>query len=410
MAPVVPHNCRCGSAYGSHGRLAGTMMKRLSRITLCAATCVVVLTAAPAAATAATLGLSLTASTVTYGNSLSASGRLAPAAAGTVYLERQSGTTWTRIGTDGLTSGSWAIRVTPDEPMTIRARMSDGSAVSRSVTVGVRPRLIVTTPRATRPFVGSTLRVQVRPAQWSGRARISVSYAGRVRETVTARVRSGLLRTSIPSPGVGRLPVRISLPAASGGWGAATGSTSVRARARHLSSRSRGPEVVALLRRLRELNFHTPRGARRYDARVADAVLAFHKSQRMGRRRDVTVTTWKRLARARPMEPRHSGPYNHVEVDKSRQILMVVRDGEVLGTIHVSTGATGNTPVGRWRIYQRGGSHLYKFMAFRGNFGIHGYVPVPAWPASHGCVREPMWAAGWTWANTDIGDTVYVYR
>ena len=69
---------------------------------------------------------------------------------------------------------------------------------------------------------------------------------------------------------------------------------------------------------------------------------------------------------------------------------LVVRDGEVLGTLHVSTGATGNTPVGHFHVYSKGGSFLYKFMAFLGNFGIHGYVPVPAVPAACLAVFVPM--------------------
>ena len=47
---------------------------------------------------------------------------------------------------------------------------------------------------------------------------------------------------------------------------------------------------------------------------------------------------------------RYTGHGLHIEIDKTRQILMLVRDGKVTGTLHVSTGATGNTPVGHWSV------------------------------------------------------------
>ena len=97
----------------------------------------------------------------------------------------------------------------------------------------------------------------------------------------------------------------------------------------------------------------------------------------------------------------------HIEVDKTRQILMVVTNGKVTGVIPVSTGATGNTPVGHWRVLWKapatstwlGSAILYRTLTFHGGFAIHGFSPVPAYPASHGCVREPLWAADWTYTR-----------
>ena len=48
-------------------------------------------------------------------------------------------------------------------------------------------------------------------------------------------------------------------------------------------------------------------------------------------------------------------------------------------------------------------------MTFHGGFAIHGFSPVPAYPASHGCVREPIWAADWTYEQTPVGTPVDVY-
>ncbi len=110
-------------------------------------------------------------------------------------------------------------------------------------------------------------------------------------------------------------------------------------------------------------------------------------------------------------------PSTHIEVDKARQILMIVKGGKPYGIICVSTGATGNTPEGTFRIQQKHpytssgfGGTLVRTMGFLGDFAIHGWADVPPYPASHGCVREPIWACYWTYDNSWVGETVYIYR
>lgn len=48
-------------------------------------------------------------------------------------------------------------------------------------------------------------------------------------------------------------------------------------------------------------------------------------------------------------------------------------------------------------------------MTFHGNFAIHGWADVPRYPASHGCVRVPIWAADWLYDRSPVGERVYVY-
>jgi lipoprotein-anchoring transpeptidase ErfK/SrfK len=93
-------------------------------------------------------------------------------------------------------------------------------------------------------------------------------------------------------------------------------------------------------------------------------------------------------------------------------VLLVVRDGKVSLVVHVSTGATGNTPLGRFHVYRKVVGWdwvLWYPMYFLGGFAIHGYPSVPAYPASHGCVRVPMWVAPRLFAMNPWGRTVYVY-
>jgi len=48
-------------------------------------------------------------------------------------------------------------------------------------------------------------------------------------------------------------------------------------------------------------------------------------------------------------------------------------------------------------------------MYFTGGYAIHGTPSVPPYPASHGCVRIPMWVAPQLSATASHGETVYVY-
>jgi lipoprotein-anchoring transpeptidase ErfK/SrfK len=48
-------------------------------------------------------------------------------------------------------------------------------------------------------------------------------------------------------------------------------------------------------------------------------------------------------------------------------------------------------------------------MYFLRGFAIHGYPSVPSYPASHGCVRVPMWIAPHLWSTNPYGQTIRVY-
>ena len=100
-------------------------------------------------------------------------------------------------------------------------------------------------------------------------------------------------------------------------------------------------------------------------------------------------------------------------MSKGRQVLFVVRDGQVALIVQVSTGATGNTPLGHWQVYSKvpgfNAKEMYYSSFFVGGFAIHGYHSVPPYPASHGCVRIPLWVATRIYSLVDYGTNVYIY-
>jgi peptidoglycan hydrolase-like protein with peptidoglycan-binding domain len=123
---------------------------------------------------------------------------------------------------------------------------------------------------------------------------------------------------------------------------------------------------------------------------------------------------------------RESG-YAHVEVDVDRQLLMLVSDQRVLRVLPVSTGndkefetegqtSVAYTPRGRFLLYEKevgwgagplGAMYYSNFIS--GGVAIHGNPDVPTQPASHGCIRVPMFAARELSKLMPVGTIVLVY-
>ena len=177
---------------------------------------------------------------------------------------------------------------------------------------------------------------------------------------------------------------------------------------------SNSDAVLALESRLEDLSYHLPRANRNFDHRTGDAVLAFHKVNGMGRGETVTRATWKRLTDPREPKPRAKRPPTHIEVDQTRQVAYLVRQGEIDQIWHVSTGAGGATRDGVFQVHRKiagfSPNRLYYPSYFDGNRAVHGWPDVPPSPASHGCVRVPYWVAKWIFGIMNYGMQVRVYH
>jgi lipoprotein-anchoring transpeptidase ErfK/SrfK len=125
--------------------------------------------------------------------------------------------------------------------------------------------------------------------------------------------------------------------------------------------------------------------------------------------------------------PRETG-YAHVEVDLSRQQLVVVDDsGQVVKTLRISSGngklftsegwtRRAITPTGRFTVLRKipgwrksALGLLYYPIYITGGVAIHGSRSVPRRPASHGCIRIPMSEAKKFSEMTPLGTVVLVY-
>jgi putative cell wall-binding protein len=182
-----------------------------------------------------------------------------------------------------------------------------------------------------------------------------------------------------------------------------------------LSQGSSGAEVLWIEQRLTDLSYRPGPIDGVYDKRTYQAVLAFQKWEGLARDGVVGVNVWSRIVVAGRPTPSKGGSGTWLEVNKAKQVLLYVQDGLVLRTLPVSTGSASVgivTPSRTYTIYAKSpkwDGPRYKPLYLRGILAIHGYPSVPPWPASHGCVRVPLWDMDEFYPLIPVGTKVYVY-
>ena len=337
-----------------------------------------------------------------YGDGIVLRGTLAPARAG-VPVQIYRGKTYvtsarTRAG------GAFRASILVRSPGPYQARY--GASRSAVRTILLRPRLELSLA-STAPVGGALeLRARLTPAG-AGSLRARVLRGSRV---VAGGRGAGALRLKLPTSVAGGLRVEV-VASARPGFATTRRTAATQIVLPSLGPGSTGPSVLALERRLRELRYALRGVDASYGQDTTEAVLAFQKVHGLPRTGSVEAWLWRRLATATVPEARF-GPGNRIEVDKSRQVLFEIQGGKVVRIVHVSTGATGNTPLGTWQVYRKVPGFdwvLYYPMYFLRGFAIHGYPSVPAYPASHGCVRIPMWIAPVLYAAHAHGATITIY-
>jgi peptidoglycan hydrolase-like protein with peptidoglycan-binding domain len=191
-----------------------------------------------------------------------------------------------------------------------------------------------------------------------------------------------------------------------------------------------GPEVTALQRRLTELGYWVgPALSGTFDNNTIQAVYAFQKVEGLPTTGKADPATRQRLATAgRPKPASPTGDL--IEIDKGRQILMVVRGGQAQYVFNASSGTEkpytykgrkhiAHTPDGRFAVIREfdgyreshlGRLYRPKYFHPRG-IAFHGSAFVPPYPASHGCVRLSNAAITFIWDQklAPIGSAVWVH-
>lgn len=190
----------------------------------------------------------------------------------------------------------------------------------------------------------------------------------------------------------------------------------------------RGSDVHQLQQRLTELGYWLGGADGSFGDLTRQAVLAVQKAAGLARDGTVGPDTAQALAAGTRAQPR-STVGSVIEIDKTRQLLLVVRDGSVRWVFNTSTGsgaayrdrggtAWAVTPNGKFVVYREVDGQdvsplgvLWRPKYFTRGIAIHAYDDVPPYPASHGCVRVSDPAIDFFWATgiASIGTAVWVY-
>jgi lipoprotein-anchoring transpeptidase ErfK/SrfK len=178
---------------------------------------------------------------------------------------------------------------------------------------------------------------------------------------------------------------------------------------------------------LDQLGYWVTSEANGNDVSLRHALTAFQKVEGRERTGVLTVEELEALRVAQRPQPLETG-YPHVEVDLGRQVLFVVEvDGVPLRILPISSGSgeffteggvtrQAVTPTGRFRVFRKIEGWrksplglLYYPNYIYGGIAIHGNPSVPVRPASHGCIRIPMFASQEFSEIATIGMVVIVY-
>jgi hypothetical protein len=188
------------------------------------------------------------------------------------------------------------------------------------------------------------------------------------------------------------------------------------------------PEMISeAQQRLIDLGYWIGEADGKWGETSRHGLIAFQKVERRARTARLTPDELQTLRAASRPSAREGG-FAHIEVDLKRQVLFVIDDAGTVSKILPVSTASGQlftnegdaekavTPVGRFRVYSKlvgwrksDFGLLYYPNYIVGGIAIHGNPSVPAEPASHGCIRIPMFAAEAFSVMTPIGTQVIVY-
>ena len=392
---------------------------------------------APAAATALTLTPSTT--ELPYGRGVVMTGRLTRsgvAAAGepvTLY-GRVLGSSVTTPLRHLTTAADGTVRSTlgPTRSMVMSLTFAGDAfsvaATSNQVLTHVLARLSAQlAPPATVLHEVTVLHGQVLPPVPGALLTVERKVGTTWRPFTHARTASNGTYGAVLAPALGVYQLRVLLPAASTYVGAVSAPVVLRVDPRDLSDGMSGGDVLAVQLLLARLHYQPGPANGYYGYDVHHAVMAFQKVERLP-----ATGFWTKLERARTAHPaawrvRYPGVGRAVEVDITRQVLVLSEHGVVRAIVDVSTGTerpytfkgvtdVAHTPRGRFSVFFKVDGirisplgALYRPSFFYRGWAIHGSASVPNYPASHGCIRITNGNADRLFPLLGYGTTVSLY-
>jgi N-acetylmuramoyl-L-alanine amidase len=287
------------------------------------------------------------------------------------------------------------------------------TSTSNDVTVRIRPSLRAALVGSRVAGAPLKLAASLEPVE-AGRVRVQVIRSGRVGYD---RSFAGGARVALGTRDIGTVRIRLTtLPRP--GYDQVSRELTATLRPPNLSIGMSSAAVTELAHRLAALQYAVPSFSSTFGDDFVQSVYAFQKVQGLDRTGFVDAAFWAKLDDPRIPTPRYTDPADHIEVDKTHQVLYIVRGGKIALISPVSTAGIAGyyTPEGRFAIYRKVTGYdpsplgvLLDPMYFVGGYAIHGNPSVPPYPASHGCVRVPNFVIYRLFGSEPYGEVVYVY-
>jgi len=187
-------------------------------------------------------------------------------------------------------------------------------------------------------------------------------------------------------------------------------------------------DVVAVQKRLTVLKYYAGAVDGKPGLQTRSAIMAFQKVQGLRVTGTVGKADYAALDKPKPVALKATSPAHRIEVDLTKQVLYVIRGGAVERILPISSGngktylqksgskARALTPAGWFRIERRIEGErvadlgtLYDPQYFYRGWAIHGSNSVPAYPASHGCVRVTRVDAKYLLKAINVGVAVLLH-
>ena len=184
-------------------------------------------------------------------------------------------------------------------------------------------------------------------------------------------------------------------------------------------------EIETLLSRL---GYWVTKADGRPDASTHHAIMAFQKVEGRKRTGTMSAADLNALRHAQRPIPKYPKAPAHIEVDLTRQVLFYVDEtATVTRILPISSGngkkfrdegmwKVANTPRGLYNVGLKVNGPkksslgvLYYPSYFLGGLAIHGSNSIPAFPASHGCVRVPRFADQALFRMIKMDMEIYLY-
>ncbi len=196
----------------------------------------------------------------------------------------------------------------------------------------------------------------------------------------------------------------------------------------------KGDDVLEMERRMEQMKFQVGDIDGKFDWETYQGLLAFQKLNKIKRTGRFDTATQEVFAQATtPGGVIPNGGLPRIEVDLSRQVLLYFDRYGLAKVLNISSGndksycsiskktsqkvcGKATTPRGNFKIQRRFKGKresdlgtLINPIYFTGGFAIHGSPSVPAFPASHGCVRVTNSVSKWTFDNIKDGTPVFLF-